>query len=265
MTAPDIHSITSAPARAVRTFFFSLSCILLGSPAAVGDVEASLRRGERAFERCTHCHTITKGGEHLVGPNLFDIYGRKIAGLPDYSYSDGLRAKQGVWDDRALNRYIARPKLAVPDNAMPFLGMTSPHARADLIAWLKTNPGKDGATSVNVDEVFQRRLVDRGAQLARACVVCHSIGKDEGNRIGPNLWGVVGRPIAGVADFDYSERLMRREGIWTPRTLNDFFIETKVFDQGSHRAFLGLARSEDREALISWLATLANDTSAKAR
>ncbi len=242
---------------------------LIFSATAVGE-DAGRRtledRGRSAFARCAGCHTIEENAGHLIGPNLHGIFGRKIAGLADYSYSAGLRSRTGVWDEDALNRYIARPKLAAPGNNMAFPGMTSPHARRDLIEWLKTNPSDAGNSETDdFQSLLVRNEVMHGAELARACMVCHTVTQDAGNGIAPNLWGVIGRPIASMPDFSYSERIMRREGAWTPQTLNNFFLESKAFDQGSHRAFQNLARPADRAALISWLKTLQPESTQKAR
>lgn len=216
----------------------------------------TLTRGEQAFSRCANCHTIEPGGEHLVGPNLFGIFGREIANQPEYPYSESLQAMNGTWTEDRLNRYIARPNLAAPGNAMHFAGMTSPHARADLISWLKSNPDTYTPPMKDMDLLLVRSSTVKGAQIARACVTCHTITRGGGNKIGPNLWGVVGRPVASAPGYDYSDRLTRRGGTWTAETLDEFFFETKSFGQGSHLAFRNLRRPEDRAALISWLMTL---------
>ncbi len=212
-----------------------------------------IAKGAAAFGQCAGCHTIEEDGPNLIGPNLYAVFGRDIASAPGFTYSDQLLAMPGVWDQNRLNRYIARPKLAVPGNKMPFPGLTSPHLRADLIEWLKSNPAK--FTPARPD--FSAK---NDARLASTCAACHSFGKGEANRIGPNLWGVVGRPIAGVTTFDYSERLMRRSGEWTPSALEQFFTERKEFEQGSHMAFRRLTRVEDRIGIIAWLSTLKDET-----
>lgn len=227
------------------------------SAQAISDDE-TLKKGEGVFNRCAGCHTIEEGGPNLTGPNLYGIFGRDIASVEGYPYSEKLLSMPGVWDQNRLNRYIARPKLFVPGNHMPFAGLTSPHQRSDLIEWLKSNPETFNSPVQNAD-------IMRGSELAAPCAACHSFGKDDGNYIGPNLWGVVGRPIASADNFDYSERLMRRKGIWTPANLKVFFAEKKEFEQGSHMAFRTLTRTEDRSSLIAWLSTLRDKSNTMAR
>lgn len=266
------HSVSDPVCLTFRWHFArSLAVVLLLMFSATAISEDAARRtledrGRAAFARCAGCHTIEEGAGHLIGPNLHGIFGRKIAGSVDYSYSVGLRARTGIWDEDALNRYIARPKLAAPGNNMAFPGMTSPHARRDLIEWLKTNPSHAGNPETDdFQALLAQNEVMHGAELARACMVCHTVTENAGNGIAPNLWEVIGRPIASVPDFNYSERIMRREGTWTPQALNSFFLESKAFDQGSHRAFQSLARPADRAALISWLKTLQQEGTQKAR
>ncbi len=215
----------------------------------------TMQKGEAAFGQCAGCHTIEEGGPHLTGPNLHAVFGRDIANAPGFTYSDQLLAMQGVWDQNRLNRYIARPKLAVPGNKMPYLGLTSPHMRSDLIQWLESNPAKLSPARANTS-------IMNGARLATACAACHSFGKGEANSIGPNLWGVVGRLIASVDTFDYSERLMRRSGTWTTTALDEFFAESKEFEQGSHMAFRRLMHVENRQGIITWLSTLSDEKEA---
>lgn len=251
----------------VRKFFLALCAIFLMWLVAlvsmpVTGLSASdsgrLKKGEAAFILCAGCHTIEKGDANLIGPNLYGIYGRDIASVEGYSYSEQLRSMQGIWDQNRLNRYIARPKLLAPGNEMPFAGITSSHQRSDLIEWLKTNPETFSLSTPETDSM-------RGSKLAASCTACHTFGKDDANYIGPNLWGVVGRPIASADTFDYSERLMRRKGIWTPAALDEFFREKKEFEQGSHMAFRTLKNVKDRANIISWLSTLGDEAKTTAR
>lgn len=226
----------------------------------------ALARGQRAFAICGTCHTLSPDARHAIGPNLHGILGRDVASADGFSYSEALRAKDGVWDEDALNRYIARPKLAAPGNEMRFAGITSPHARRDLITWLKSNPLRYSTPALSLDATPVDYSLERGIELARTCLVCHNASMDMGHKIGPNLWGVVGRPIASAPGFDYSERLRRRSGgVWTPETLNAFFVERRAFGPGSHMAFRSLTRLEDRAALIAWLDALDDNRPIPAR
>lgn len=236
---------------------FILSVLSLGFvfPAAGNSSRSAfaLERGERAFAECVTCHTLSTNGKHGAGPNLYGIFGRKIASAPGFSYSESLLALDGLWDEDTLNRYIARPKFIAPDNIMAYPGLQSPHARADLISWFKTKPEfyeSDLLTQV------ERSTSARWQSLSRSCKTCHSVTKGARSKIGPNLWGIIGREFASVPDFSYSNDLASRRGVWTAEALNKFFTETRKANQGTHFAFRALKSQSDRAEVIAWLSSL---------
>lgn len=212
--------------------------------------------GARAFSRCIHCHSLNeKDTKQRFGPHLAGIVGRPIASLGGYRYSLALKAENGIWTKDKLNRFIARPNHAVNGTKMPYSGMLSPHARTDLVEYLEAV----GKLLIQVNphiESLEDGNRQRGSALSRPCYACHNTNPDEGHKIGPNLYGVVGREMASAPGFLYSERLLKREGLWTPESLNAFFYETKQFEQGTHIAFLQLQSLKDRADIIAWLLSL---------
>jgi cytochrome c len=99
---------------------------------------ADLDNGQSKFAICKGCHTFAKGGETMVGPNLWGVFGRKAGGVPGFAYSAGLKALGGVWDADRLNTWITRPSAMVPGTKMTYAGMENPKDRVDVIAYLKT-------------------------------------------------------------------------------------------------------------------------------
>jgi len=212
--------------------------------------------GARAFSRCMHCHSLNNDdNKQKFGPNLVGIVGRPIASQDWYDYSPALKAQDGIWTKDKLNRFIARPNHAVNNTKMPYSGMLSPHARADLIEYLEA-VGKLLIQVTPNTGSLENGNPERGSVLSRSCYACHNTNPDDGHKIGPNLYGVVGRDMASASGFSYSERLLKREGIWTPESLNAFFYETKQFEQGTHIAFLQLQSLQDRAGIIAWLSSL---------
>lgn len=101
-------------------------------------VEPTAAMGEMVFRRCVACHTIDKGGRNGIGPNLHGIVGRAVASHPGFSYSGAMKAKGGVWDEAALDTYLAEPMKALPGTRMAFAGVIDAADRQALILYLKS-------------------------------------------------------------------------------------------------------------------------------
>jgi cytochrome c2 len=114
-----------------------LVCALaLTGSASLAHAQGDAARGEKKFEDCAACHSLT-AGENGVGPSLAGVVGRKAATLDDYRYSPALKRSNIVWSPQTLDNFIADPQKAVPANRMPYAGMTNASERADLIAYLQ--------------------------------------------------------------------------------------------------------------------------------
>jgi cytochrome c len=98
---------------------------------------ADLENGRLHFNLCRACHTIIEGAPNLTGPNLYGVFGRKVASVPTYGYSAALRAKDWVWDADHLNGWLRDPQTYVPGTKMGFYGLRNDRDRLDTIAYLK--------------------------------------------------------------------------------------------------------------------------------
>jgi cytochrome c len=107
---------------------------------------ANAENGKALFQKlCFTCHTVDKGGVNKVGPNQWNLVGRKKASEAGFSYSSGLQAMGGTWTVEDINHMIFKPLSYVKGTKMAFAGVPKEQDRADLIAYLKTmndNPQK---------------------------------------------------------------------------------------------------------------------------
>ncbi|MGY6409532.1 MAG: c-type cytochrome [Alkalilacustris sp.] len=95
----------------------------------------------------------------------------------------------------------------------------------------------------------------RGAEVWRACAVCHSLTPGDDGRAGPSLHGIFGRPIAALPGFDYSPALREMALIWTPETVSALFEHgPEAFTPGSRMPEQRLRDPADRAALVEFLA-----------
>lgn len=96
--------------------------------------------GEKVFARCKACHKAEEG-LHGIGPSLFGVVGRPVASLPDYEYSEAMRAFGDpgiVWNHERLASYLEDPRAVVPGTTMAFVGVPRTEQRADLVCYLDT-------------------------------------------------------------------------------------------------------------------------------
>ena len=95
---------------------------------------------------------------------------------------------------------------------------------------------------------------DRGAEVYRACVACHTLTPDEGNRAGPTLHGIFGRKIATLPGYRFSEALKKLDIVWTPDTVAALFeIGPAAYTPGTKMPEQTIGAKEDREALVRFL------------
>ena len=211
----------------------------------------------QAFSQCAICHTTAAEGQFRNAPSLSGIVGREIGSMPDYNYSDALEAEKGIWTKVRLDQYLRKPNHAIAGTKMYFRGIPDAAVRTELIDWLaKGNaptilpPHNDRRKN---DQLTEAKIAQ---DLFRACTRCHSYTEGASAKIGPNLFGVVGRPVASLPEFNYSPKIIARGGIWDIKSLNTFFTEKKNFGQGSHLAFRNLKLKQDRDTLIEFLTNL---------
>lgn len=118
--------------------------------------------------------------------------------------------------------------------------------------------GEGDATDEPVEEVdfetvFAAADPGAGERLWRQCQACHQLNGSDGT--GPHLNGVVGRDIASVGGFGYSDALSGLEGGWTPEQLSAFIENPRAYAPGTSMSYSGMGDVEQRANLIAYLAT----------
>ena len=106
---------------------------------------------------------------------------------------------------------------------------------------------------------FASADMSRGENSAKKCAACHTFGKGEPNRVGPNLWGVVGRPKATEAGFNYSAALKAKGGNWTIQDLDHFISSPKGYVAGTNMTFAGISKGTERADILAYLNSLADN------
>jgi cytochrome c len=104
-----------------------------------------------------------------------------------------------------------------------------------------------------IEKLLASATVEKGEASARKCASCHTFAKGEPNKVGPNLYGVLGRAKASVPGFNYSAAMRAKGGQWTIEELNAFLSNPKGYIPGTTMAFAGLPRGSERADVIAFL------------
>ena len=92
-----------------------------------------------------------------------------------------------------------------------------------------------------------------GKKVFKKCAACHSIAKGGGNKIGPALWGVLGRQAGSISDYKYSKAMATHGKSWSFEEMNGFLIKPKDWIKGTKMTFMGLKKETERAAVILYM------------
>jgi len=115
----------------------------------------------------------------------------------------------------------------------------------------ETNTGN--SESENIMTLFALTSADDGAKVFKKCVACHSINKGGSNKIGPALWGVLGKQTGSVSDYKYSKEMAAYGKPWSFEEMNGFLTKPKDWIKGTKMSFAGLKNIKERAAVILYM------------
>jgi cytochrome c len=171
----------------------------------------------------------------------------------------GIRGSVNIIDrkDRKVLRTLVGPGLPVwsvaffGDNKTLLTGGTDRLVRR----WDVLTGDHLGAVVANgADDPLAAFAGDRGAEVYRACVACHTLTPDEGNRAGPTLHGIFGRRIATLPGYNFSPALKQMDILWTKETVAELFEKGPMhYTPGTKMPEQRITSAEDRNALMDFL------------
>jgi cytochrome c len=129
-------------------------------------------------------------------------------------------------------------KVSVPRSAEAAPALAAPQPQLDL-----------GTLLASAD-------AGKGRQTAQVCTSCHTFEQGGPDRIGPSLWGVVGRKVASRPSFTYSSAFAAQTGNWTYERLDHYLTNPAKAVPGNKMGFAGLRRAQDRANVLAFLGSL---------
>lgn len=148
----------------------------------------------------------------------------------------------------AFSNLVFMPRIPkVPGFALPSGGEATAEA-----------PKAEGPAEVPLPALLAKADAKKGEADAHVCLTCHNFEKGAAAKVGPPLFGVVGRPVASVAGFSYSDSLKGVGGDWTYEKLNQMIANPKSVASGTRMSFAGEKEPQKRADILAYLQTLSD-------
>ncbi|WP_395463044.1 c-type cytochrome [Wolbachia endosymbiont of Cantharis cryptica] len=108
--------------------------------------------------------------------------------------------------------------------------------------------------ALDIGALMQNASFEKGKSAAKKCIACHSFEKGGANKVGPNLWNIVGNKKAHLGNsFNYSKAVLEKGGKWGYEELFAFLKNPKVYIKGTRMAFAGISNPQEVANLVSYL------------
>ena len=128
-SAYKIDGLEKAVASTEKDETKTLEKVDIAQLLAMGD----LAHGEKVFKKCSACHMIASDGKNMIGPNLWNVIGRKAGSVSDYKYSKAMVAYAKQWSFEEMNSYLIKPQAYIKGTKMAFAGLRKEKDRASVI------------------------------------------------------------------------------------------------------------------------------------
>ena len=107
--------------------------------------------------------------------------------------------------------------------------------------------------AVDIKALLAMGTIEHGQKVFKKCSACHVVAKGGKNKIGPVLYGVLGKKSASITDYKYSKALVAHGKVWSFSEMNGYLIKPQAHIKGTKMAFAGLKKEKDRASVILYM------------
>ena len=124
---------------------------------------------------------------------------------------------------------------------------------ASVTTVASTASAETSSETGNIMAIFASTSATEGEKVFKKCAACHSIAQGGKNKIGPALWGVIGRQVGSLPDYKYSKAMAAHGKKWSFEEMNGFLIKPKDWIKGTKMSYAGLKSEKERAAVILYM------------
>ena len=118
---------------------------------------------------------------------------------------------------------------------------------------IKTSSSSSGSEKIDIKQLLSMGTIEHGQKVFKKCSACHVVAKGGKNKIGPALYGVLGKKSGSVSDYKNSKALIAHGKIWSYGEMNAYLIKPQAHIKGTKMAFAGLKNEKDRASVILYM------------
>ena len=118
---------------------------------------------------------------------------------------------------------------------------------------LKGTSASSGGEKVDIVKLLSTGTLEHGQKVFKKCSACHVVAKGGKNKIGPALYGILGRKSGSITDYKYSKALTAHGKVWSYEEMNAYLLKPQAHIKGTKMAFAGLKSEKDRASVILYM------------
>ena len=131
--------------------------------------------------------------------------------------------------------------------------------KVELVASNSVEESSAKQSDIDIKALLAMGDISHGEKVFKKCSACHTIAQGGKNKIGPALWGIMGRQIGSYPDYKFSKAMASYGNIWSFEEINSFLIKPTKHIKGTKMAFAGLKEEKDRASIILYLNSMTNN------